>query len=93
MTVLQNLMEAPVRAKGVGKAEARQISIDLLRRVGLADKHGAYPTRNCLGDNGNVSPSRAPSPSRIMLFDRPTSSLDPELVEVLDVMKGWHATA
>jgi polar amino acid transport system ATP-binding protein len=90
MTVLQNLMEAPVRAKGVGKAEARQISIDLLRRVGLADKHGAYPTQLSGGQQQRVAIARALAMNpRIMLFDEPTSSLDPELVrEVLDVMKG-----
>ena len=89
LTVLENLIEAPTRVLGVPKAEAIADAQRLLGRVGLADKHNAYPIRLSGGQQQRVAIARslAMHPS-IMLFDEPTSALDPELVgDVLAVMK------
>ncbi|GAA3980692.1 amino acid ABC transporter ATP-binding protein [Thermobifida alba] len=89
MSVLANVMEAPVQVKRVPRDEARGIAMDLLERVGLADRATAYPEQLSGGQQQRVAIARAlaMSPS-LMLFDEPTSALDPELVgEVLDVMK------
>jgi polar amino acid transport system ATP-binding protein len=89
MTVLQNVMEAPCRVKGEGKAEVRDRAEALLARVGLADKTGNYPGQLSGGQQQRVAIARALAMRpKLMLFDEPTSALDPELVgEVLDVMK------
>jgi len=89
MTALQNVMAAPVTVKGVPKAEARQQTIALLERVGLADKMDSYPAQLSGGQQQRVAIARALAMQpRLMLFDEPTSALDPELVgEVLDVMR------
>lgn len=89
MTVLQNVMEAPVTVKKVPKQEAEEIAIKLLAKVGLVDKKDEYPSRLSGGQQQRVAIARALAMKpKIMLFDEPTSALDPELVgEVLEVMK------
>lgn len=88
-TVLENLIYAPMKVKGVSKAEATATAEDLLRKVGLYEKRGEYPNRLSGGQKQRVAIARAlaMNPS-VMLFDEPTSALDPEMVkEVLEVMK------
>ena len=89
MTVLENVVEAPVRVRGYSKDAARATALDLLTRVGMAHKADAYPKHLSGGQQQRVAIARglAMRP-RLMLFDEPTSALDPELVgEVLDVMR------
>lgn len=89
MTALGNVMEAPVHVKRVPRAVAKQRALDLLDRVGLADRVAYYPSQLSGGQQQRVAIARALAmqPS-LMLFDEPTSALDPELVgEVLGVMK------
>ncbi len=88
MSVIQNIMLAPVHVKKVPKEQARQIAMEKLKRVGLSEKADAYPTQLSGGQQQRVAIARglAMSPE-IMLFDEPTSALDPEMIgEVLDVM-------
>jgi polar amino acid transport system ATP-binding protein len=89
MTVLDNVMEAPVRLRRAPRAQVRQMAGSLLSRVGLADKMDAYPAQISGGQAQRVAIARALAMEpKLMLFDEPTSALDPELVgEVLDVMK------
>ena len=89
MTALENVMEAPVQVKGVGKAEAKAEAERLLERVGLGDKTKYYPSQLSGGQQQRVAIARALAMQpKLMLFDEPTSALDPELVgEVLAVMK------
>jgi polar amino acid transport system ATP-binding protein len=89
MTVLQNITEAPVLLGRVKPAEARDRAAQLLERVGLGDKLGAYPSQLSGGQQQRVAIARALAMQpKLMLFDEPTSALDPELVgEVLDVMQ------
>ncbi|MCL2066065.1 MAG: amino acid ABC transporter ATP-binding protein [Treponema sp.] len=88
-TALENVMLAPVHVRKLPPAEAREKSIQILERVGLADKVDEYPAKLSGGQLQRVAIARALAMEpRIMLFDEPTSSLDPELVgEVLAVMK------
>ena len=89
MTVLDNLTCAPIMLKKTPKAEAEQKAMDLLARVGLADRADAWPNQLSGGQKQRVAIVRAlcMEPD-VMLFDEPTSALDPEMVgEVLDVMK------
>ena len=89
MTVLDNITCAPINIKGVSKADAEAKAIELLTRVGLANKANAYPRSLSGGQQQRVAIARALAMDpEIMLFDEPTSALDPEMVgEVLDVMK------
>ena len=89
MTVLQNIMLAPMKVKHQSKDEARKTAMDLLTRVGLADKADAYPEQLSGGQQQRVAIARALAMHpKVMLFDEPTSALDPEMVgEVLDVMR------
>ena len=89
MSVLENVIEAPLRVKEMPKAEAVAVGERLLEKVGLADKRDAYPARLSGGQQQRVAIARglAMSP-KVMLFDEPTSALDPELRrEVLVVMR------
>ncbi len=88
-TTLENIVEAPVHVKGVGKAVAAERARDLLHQVGLSDKADAYPAQLSGGQQQRVAIARALAMDpKLMLFDEPTSALDPELVgEVLGVMK------
>ncbi|WP_106242580.1 amino acid ABC transporter ATP-binding protein [Nonomuraea fuscirosea] len=90
MTVLQNVIEAPVGVRGEPREQVRERAHALLRRVGLADKAGSYPRRLSGGQQQRVAIARALAMRpKLMLFDEPTSALDPELVgEVLATMKG-----
>ena len=89
MTVLENIVLAPVKVRGVSKQEAVQTAKALLDRVGLADKADAYPEQLSGGQQQRVAIARALAMEpKVLLFDEPTSALDPEMVnEVLDVMK------
>ena len=89
LTVLENLTYAPMKAKGVKKAEAEMKARLLLERVGLSEKEKAYPNSLSGGQKQRVAIARALAMEpELMLFDEPTSALDPEMVkEVLDVMK------
>ena len=89
MTVLDNLTCAPIMLKKTPKAEAEKKAMELLARVGLADRADAWPNQLSGGQKQRVAIVRALSMEPdVMLFDEPTSALDPEMVgEVLDVMK------
>lgn len=89
MTVLQNLVEAPVRVLGVHRREAAERASHYLQRVGLYEKRDAWPTHLSGGQQQRVAIARALAVEPdVLLFDEPTSALDPELVgEVLRVMK------
>ena len=94
MTVLKNMTTAPMLLKKIPKAQAEKRAMELLSRVGLADRAGAYPDELSGGQKQRVAIVRAlcMEPD-VMLFDEPTSALDPEMVgEVLDVMKELAAS-
>jgi glutamate transport system ATP-binding protein len=89
MTVERNITLAPIKAKGVPEEQARAKARELLERVGIPEKAGAYPADLSGGQQQRVAIARALAmePS-LMLFDEPTSALDPEMIrEVLDVMR------
>lgn len=90
LSVLENVTEGPVRVLGAKVQDAREEAMELLEKVGIADKHDQYPVQLSGGQQQRVAIARALAmqPS-VLLFDEPTSALDPELVgEVLKVMRG-----
>ncbi len=89
MTILENMVLAPMKVKGISRADAEQKALQLLDRVGLKDRADAYPIQLSGGQKQRVAIVRALAMEpEVMLFDEPTSALDPEMVgEVLDVMK------
>jgi polar amino acid transport system ATP-binding protein len=89
MTVLENIMLAPVQVRGKRTEEAREDALRLLKRVGLENKANAMPDELSGGQQQRVAIARALAMNpQVLLFDEPTSALDPEMVkEVLDVMK------
>jgi polar amino acid transport system ATP-binding protein len=88
MTALENIRLAPVKVKGLPRAEAEKVAMALLERVGIPEKAGAYPANLSGGQQQRVAIARALAMQpKIMLFDEPTSALDPEMInEVLEVM-------
>ena len=89
MSVLENVIEAPVTVKGMDRAKAIEIAEFNLNRVGMLFKRDEYPLRLSGGQKQRVAIARALAMEpKVMLFDEPTSALDPELIgEVLNVMK------
>ncbi len=89
MSVLQNVMEGPLTALKVPRADAERMGVDLLKKVGLEDKARERPAQLSGGQQQRVAIARALAMNpKIMLFDEPTSALDPELaVEVLTIMR------
>lgn len=89
MTVIENIVEAPVTVKGMSKEQAVAIGEKFLAKVGLMHKRDEYPSRLSGGQKQRVAIARALTMEpKVMLFDEPTSALDPELIgEVLDVMR------
>jgi polar amino acid transport system ATP-binding protein len=88
MTALENITLAPIRVRGLSRAEAHRTAMDLLAKVDIPDKAGAYPAQLSGGQQQRVAIARALAMQpKIILFDEPTSALDPEMIiEVLDVM-------
>ncbi|NAO99869.1 ATP-binding cassette domain-containing protein [Halomonas sp. MG34] len=89
MTVLENVIYAPQKVKGIDKSTAVESAKKLLAKVGLTDKESSYPNHLSGGQKQRVAIARALAMEpEVMLFDEPTSALDPEMVkEVLDVIK------
>jgi polar amino acid transport system ATP-binding protein len=89
MSALENIIEAPIQVRGQSAAEAREMGLALLNRVGLSHKVDAYPSQLSGGQQQRVAIARALAMKpALMLFDEPTSALDPEMIgEVLEVMK------
>ncbi|ODU01264.1 MAG: ectoine/hydroxyectoine ABC transporter ATP-binding protein EhuA [Pseudonocardia sp. SCN 72-86] len=94
LTAVENVAAAPVATGRVGRAEARELAVELLERVGLADKTAAYPRQLSGGQQQRVAIARALAlRPGVILFDEPTSALDPELVgEVLGVIEDLAST-
>nr|WP_312612347.1 amino acid ABC transporter ATP-binding protein [Oscillibacter sp.] len=89
-TILENMTLAPIKVRHMSQKQAEEKALNLLDRVGLKDRAGAYPIQLSGGQKQRVAIVRALAMEpEVMLFDEPTSALDPEMVgEVLDVMKG-----
>jgi ABC-type polar amino acid transport system ATPase subunit len=94
MTVLKNVMYAPMKVKHLSQEEAQQAGMELLSKVGLSEKADVYPSKLSGGQKQRVAIARSLAMKpEIMLFDEPTSALDPEMVkEVLAVMKDLTKT-
>ena len=94
MTVLQNITYAPIKVKGLDKKPAQIKALELLEKVGLAEKANVYPARLSGGQKQRVAIARALAMEpEMILFDEPTSALDPEMVkDVLEVMKSLANT-
>jgi arginine/lysine/histidine transport system ATP-binding protein len=94
MTVLQNVTYAPIKVKGVDKQKAQTLGLELLGKVGLAEKADVFPAKLSGGQKQRVAIARALAMEpEMILFDEPTSALDPEMVkEVLLVMRGLAQT-
>ena len=94
MSVLDNVTYAPMKVKHMSKESARQEGMELLSKVGLAEKANVYPSKLSGGQKQRVAIARALAMKpQVMLFDEPTSALDPEMVkEVLEVMKDLTKT-
>lgn len=94
MTVLQNVIYAPIKVKGVNKQQAQQKGLELLGKVGLEPKADVYPSKLSGGQKQRVAIARALAMEpEMILFDEPTSALDPEMVkDVLEVMKALALT-
>ena len=88
-TVLENITLGPIRLKKISKPEAEKLAMELLEKVGLADKRNVYPNKLSGGQKQRVAIARALAMNpKIILFDEPTSALDPEMIgEVLEVMR------
>jgi len=93
LTVLDNIMLAPIKVNGVDKAKAEETAQQLLKRIGIPEKALVYPANLSGGQQQRVAIARALAMNpKIMLFDEPTSALDPEMIkEVLDVMRDLAA--
>jgi ABC-type polar amino acid transport system ATPase subunit len=89
MTVMSNIILAPVKVKGMKKEEAKKLAVSLLKRVHIGEQADKYPSELSGGQQQRVAIARALAMRpKIMLFDEPTSALDPEMIsEVLNVMK------
>lgn len=94
MTVLQNITYAPIKVKNLDKKQAQLKALELLEKVGLAEKVDVYPARLSGGQKQRVAIARALAMEpEMILFDEPTSALDPEMVkDVLEVMKSLANT-
>ncbi len=90
LTILGNVTLAPIHLRGLSKAEAEELGMTLLKRVGIDQQANKYPGQLSGGQQQRVAIARALAMKpKVMLFDEPTSALDPEMVrEVLDVMRG-----
>jgi len=90
MTILDNIAFSPIKVKKLSKQSAEKLAFELLEKVGLQDKASSYPAQLSGGQKQRIAIIRALAMKPdVMLFDEPTSSLDPEMVgEVLEVMKG-----
>ncbi len=94
MTVLENIILAPMKVKGLSREEAESVARNLLEQVGLMDKINAHPAQLSGGQKQRIAIVRAMAMQpKVLLFDEPTSALDPEMVgEVLSVMKNLTAS-
>ncbi len=94
MTILKNMIIAPMKLLKISKTEAEEKAMTLLKRVGLEDRANAYPSQLSGGQKQRIAIVRSlMMDPKVMLFDEPTSALDPEMIgEVLDVMKSLAET-